>query len=156
MDIYKKLNNIRSYAKSGIDTAKNYQKWHNFSSSPYQSDTHGGRYVNNFVNNIGKDAYEKFENIGKAPAGTIIAKDSFMIKANGKSDIGPLFIMEKLASGKNPETGDWKYSMILSNGSVTGTTGGKNSSEMQFCHDCHETVSEDQDYLFFLPEKFRK
>ncbi len=53
------------------------------------------------------------------------------------------------------EFDDWKYTLIMPDGSTWGVTKGKNSSGMQFCIDCH-VAAEDYDYLWFLPDEFRK
>ncbi len=89
------------------------------------------------------------------PLGTVLAKDSFSVKPNGKAAIGPLFIMEKMAAGFSPETGDWRYVTIKPNGKIMGVTNGQNSKAMEFCSDCH-SGAEDQDYLMFLPEEYRR
>ena len=144
------------YAKSGSKIASWYQDWKNFATSPYISDTHGGRFVNNYANAIGEGRYGKYEDAGRMPVGSVLAKDSFSVKANGKAAPGPLFLMEKMPKGFNAGTGNWKYTMILPNGRVLGTTNGKGSANVAFCADCHNGMAEDQDYLFFLPEEYRR
>ena len=146
---------MAGYSRSGLAVASDYPGWVNVATAPYPSDTHGGRYVNNYVNSTGAAAYQKYEDIGTAPVGTVVAKDSMAVKPNGKVSVGPLFVMEKMAAGFNGDTGDWKYSMIMPNGAVIGVTNGKGSGKVAFCADCHN-AAEDQDRLFFLPEEFRK
>ena len=53
--------------------------------------------------------------------------------------------MEKMAAGFNADSNDWRYTMIMPNGSIFGTTNGNNSSKVQFCIDCHQAVQPDQD-----------
>ncbi len=132
---------------------KAYQSWPNFATQPYVSETHGGRFVNNYVNARGSN-YSLYENAGPAPEGTVIAKDSFSVKPNGTVSPGPLFLMEKMASGFNGASQDWRYTLILPNGKVLGTTGGKNSGKIGFCAECH-MVAEDQDSRFYLDEEYR-
>jgi len=145
------------YAKSGFKTASHYTGWTNVATRPYVSDTHGGRFVNNYVNGVGEGVYAQYEaGGGKVPVGTILAKDSFAVNAAGHASAGPLFLMEKMHTGFNKATGDWKYSMIMGDGSVMGVTGGKGGKNLQFCADCHNAVAEDQNHLFFLPEDLRK
>ncbi len=129
--------------------------WPHVSTGPYQSITHGGRYVSNTANDVAVVAYMKYEEIGKAPVGSILAKNSFAILEDGKAAIGPLFTMTKMEEGWNPETGDWRYSMVMPGGSTVGVTKGPNAANMDFCHECH-IAGEESDYLFFLPEDFRK
>jgi hypothetical protein len=116
------------------------------------SGTHGGRYVNNYVNARGSN-YGLFENAGPSPEGTVLAKDSFAVK-RGKVVAGPLFLMEKMAANFNAGTQDWRYTLMLPNGKVIGTTNGSGSGKVQFCADCHLAM-EDQDSRFFLDEEYR-
>lgn len=85
----------------------------------------------------------------------MLAKDSFSVKPYGKAGAGPLFLMEKMASGFNAESKDWRYTLVLPNGKVLSTTGGKNSGKVGFCIECHAVV-EDQDSRFFLDEDYRR
>jgi hypothetical protein len=143
-----------AYGKSGDATAAGYTGWRRYSKVAYQSSTHGERYVQNYANATAQ-AYGAYENAGVMPAGSVLAKDSFSVNAGGNVAVGPLFLMEKMAAGFNAESGDWKYTMILPNGSVFGETNGRNSSGMQFCIECHAAVAEDQDHMMFLPEEYR-
>ncbi len=88
------------------------------------------------------------------PAGASIPKDSLAVASNGIVSVGPLFIMEKMIAGFNPGSDDWRYTMIMPNGSVFGSTGGKGSAKMQFCADCHMSVSE-ADSMLFMPDEYR-
>jgi len=143
------------YAKAGIPAAVGYKKWaKRFSRVSYQSDTHGGRMVNSYSNSVGKKAYAKFENLKKAPVGSVYIKDSFSVGKNGSLSAGPVFLMEKKKAGFDKENGDWRYYLILPNGNLMGTTKGKNSAGVKFCADCHNAAAE-TDFLYFLPEEFR-
>ena len=146
---------LAAYAPSGVAGADNYTNWPRFSQRAYVSDTHGGRFVQNYANAAAAEAYGWFEDIGTMPVGGVLAKDSFVAMGNGGLAVGPLFMMEKMAAGFSADTGDWRYTMIMPDGSVAGQTGGAGSEVMQFCADCHGAVAEDQDHLWFLPEEFR-
>jgi len=89
------------------------------------------------------------------PKGSVLAKDSFGIKHNGAVEPGPLFVMEKMNKGYNKSSGDWKFTIIMPDGNVAGTTKG-NGLNMQFCVECHVSVTPELDYIMFLPEEFRK
>ncbi len=89
------------------------------------------------------------------PVGAVVAKDSFYVGKDGSATMGPLFLMEKMAAGFNPDNGNWKYTIVTPNGSTMGVTNGKNSKGVVFCAECHAAVP-DQDYLFYLPEEYRK
>jgi hypothetical protein len=143
-----------AYAKSGNDIAVSYADWPRYSKQAYQSGTHGGRYVQNYANAVAR-AYGAFENAGSMPAGAVLAKDSFAVKPNGRISAGPLFLMEKMNAGFNADTGNWRYTMIMPNGSVFGTTGGAGGAKMQFCADCHLSVAPDVDSMMFMPEEYR-
>ena len=144
-----------AYAKAGVTAVAGYTGWTNVASAPYQSSTHGNRYVNNYVNKNGAHRYVKFEKAGLMPAGSIIAKDSFIVNTDGSVAVGPLFVMEKMGGGFNKASGNWRYTMIMPNGTVVGTTNGAGSAAVKTCNECHLSVAEDQDFLFFLPEEFR-
>ena len=120
---------------------------------PYLSATHGRRFVNNYANAAAGD-YGKFEDAGAMPQGAVIAKDSLMVTDDGTMAAGPMFIMEKMASGFNYVSGDWRYTMIMPDGSVFGVTKGENAERVAFCIGCH-LARERFDHLYFLPKAFR-
>lgn len=143
-----------AYAKSGLAVATDYAGWKNYSRVAYSSATHGSRFVSNYANAAGQD-YGKYEQSGPMPEGTYLVKDSFLVSPDGKVGVGPLFIMRKMSSGWHADSGDWKYAMVMPNGSYFGETKGRNAANMTFCHECHMTVAEEQDSMFYLPEEFR-
>ena len=61
--------------------------------------------------------------------------------------------MEKMASGFNEASGDWRYSMVSPGGKIIGETNGAGSGKVAFCIDCH--LAAERDSMFFLPEAFR-
>jgi hypothetical protein len=135
--------------------AQEYQGWERLNTMPYVSVTHGSRYVNNYPGPEAAAAYGKFEDIGTMPEGGRIAKDSFTVTPDGQIGVGPLFLMEKMAAGFNAASDDWRYTMIMPDGSLFGMTNGQSSQKVQFCAECHAIVAEDQDSLYFMPEEFR-
>ncbi len=145
---------VGGYTKSGLKVATFYKDWDSYNTQPYVSDTHGGRFVNNFANATGRK-YGKFEESGPLPVGSILAKDSFVVHGNGKMAAGPLFMMEKMPAGFNKASGNWRYSMVMPDGAVFGTTKGKGSAKVQFCIECHAAVAESQDSLMLLPDEYR-
>ncbi len=145
---------MAGYSKSGLKVAAGYKNWKNYSSQPYVSDTHGGRLVNNYANPLAS-RYGKYEKAGRMPVGSLLAKDSFSVSANGKTGAGPLFLMEKMSMGFKKASGNWRYTMVMPNGQIFGTTNGKNSGKMTFCYECHMAVAEEQDSLMFLPDEYR-
>ncbi len=141
------------YRLSGVTAAAGYQKWWRYNSSPYLSVTHGQRYVNNYANQLARD-YGRFEQLDPLPVGAIIAKDSVAVTRDGKIYAGPLFLMEKMAPGFNNMTGDWRYTMIMPDGSLFGVTNGMGSERVEYCIGCH-MARERFDHLYFPPEKLR-
>lgn len=143
-----------AYGAADDPAAGSFLSWPHYSLVPYVSGTHGGRYVMNYANPAGA-AYGKYESAGTLPAGTKLAKNSFVVGAGGKVSLGPLFLMEKMAAGFNDASGDWRYTMIMPDGSTFGSTKGTNAAGVAFCSECHAIVAEEQDYLYFLPEEYR-
>ena len=143
-----------AYAKSDNKIALSYMSWPRYSKQAYLSGTHGNRYVQNYANAKAR-AYGAYEKAGTMPVGSAIAKDSFAVTVNGKVTIGPLFLMEKMNAGFSPSSGDWRYTMIMPNGSVFGTTWGAGSAKVQFCADCHMSVTPDVDSMMFMPDEYR-
>lgn len=144
----------RGYALSKEPAAIHYRGWHLYNDSPYRSDTHGNRYVNNYANTIARrGGYGRLQEGDKMPAGSIIAKDSLTITRLGQRRPGALFIMEKLHPGESPSTGDWRYVMIMPDGSYFGDTLGPTAANIGFCFNCHKKRA-DTDYLFFIPRSF--
>jgi hypothetical protein len=137
---------IPSICPIGADVRQN-------NTSPYSSATHGQRFVNNYANGIAS-SYGKHEEGGILPAGSIVAKDSFLVSTNGDITVGPLFLMEKMEKGFNYVSGDWRYTMIMPDGSIFGVTKGTNAGRVQFCIGCH-LAREATDHLFYAPKAYR-
>ena len=144
----------KGYLLSNHPVARAYQSWSRFNTAPYRSETHGERFVNNYANGIGR-AYGLFEEAGDLPVGSVVAKDSFAVTAAGDVTGGPLFIMEKMPQGFNEKSRDWRYTMIMPDGSVFGVTNGADSRKVQFCITCHQRAGAENDHLYFLPDAYR-
>ncbi len=142
------------YAVSQDPIAAGFRKWRRLNASPYKSATHGNRYVNNFANGLAAQSYAALAAGSRLPAGAVLAKDSFTVTADGAVYAGALFVMEKRAAGASPATGDWRYAMIMPDGSYLGDSTGDNAEGVAFCHDCHRMEPE-TDFLFGIPEKYR-
>ena len=144
----------KGYRLSSHPVARAYQSWSRFNTAPYRSETHGKRFVNNYANGMGR-AYGSFEEAGDLPVGSVVAKDSFAVTAAGDVTAGPLFIMEKMPQGFNEKSRDWRYTMIMPDGSVFGVTNGADSQKVQFCITCHQRAGAENDHLYFLPDAYR-
>lgn len=143
-----------AYGKSGVAATMAYLNWTNYSNSPYISAAHGNRLVNNYANVTAK-GYGQYEEGGTMPEGSVIIKDSFAVNANGEVVFGTLSLMEKVPSGSMPDTGDWRFTMVMPDGKVFGTSGGEGSERVAFCAACHVAAGAVQDSLFYLPKKYR-
>jgi len=143
----------KGYGHADIDAARDYQRWALYNTAPYRSATHGNHYVNNYANETGA-AYARYEEAGRMPVGTIIAKDSFAVAETGGILLGPLFLMEKMPEGFNYLTGDWKYTLVGPDGTFFGETNGPGAERVEYCVSCHIAV-EHHDHLYFVPKAYR-
>ncbi len=143
----------RAYAAAREPAIGNYQRWRRYNGTPYRSRAHGNRYVNNYAN-AQAARYARMEAAGAMPPGAVLAKDSFTVTEAGEVFGAPIFVMQKLAPGNSPATADWRYLMILPDGSLFGDSRGENAEQIDFCHGCHEQQAA-QDYLFLVPAEYR-
>ncbi len=148
---------IENYSRaSGVPGVPEFRGWPLVSTSPFVSATHGSMMINHFVNPVAAEIYTKWEGMAgqRFPEGSILAKESYRITSSGEIRPGPLFMMEKSAPGASPETDDWIYSRVFTDGRVQRTLGPE-SARMMFCHDCHAATIDTYDAMFFPPEEFR-
>ncbi|WP_417766784.1 cytochrome P460 family protein [Stappia sp.] len=110
-----------------------YRSWTPASAFPAAPGFHGARFLMTYVNEIGANTYLEYkeENV-VVPAGTVIAKESFAVDDQGKVQPGPLFIMEKVAAGRSPQTDDWFYMAVAPNGSPMAM------DVISACSECHQ------------------
>jgi hypothetical protein len=155
MSIYDRIRNdmVAAYRLSQAPVAARYDAWRRYNRAPYLSATHGDRYINNYANAEAESYGQK--GAAPMPAGAVLAKDSFTVTAQGNVFTGPLFLMEKMAPGFAPEARNWRYRMIMPDGSLFGTTHGEGSERVAFCARCHRTAGDAADHLFFVPEAYR-
>ena len=146
---------IEGYSKAEGVPGLDFRGYKLVTTAPLVSSTHGGMFVNHWVNDKGADLYTKWEDMdgAKFEVGTIFAKESFRIsKKDGSIKRGPLFLMEKVADSEAPD--GWIYTRLFPNGKFQRTNGNK-SEKMVFCHECHAATLEAQDAAFFPPEEYR-
>ena len=139
-----------AYAEAGVTATAGYQEWARFSTRPYLSATHARRQVNNYANALAAPAYGAYGEGGPLPVGAVVAKDSFSVAADGRVAFGPLFVMEKVAAES------WRYTMVMPEGWVLGTTAGPGTDTVAFCAECHAAAPRGHDQLFFLPPQYRR
>ncbi len=141
---------------TNIPGVPDYRDWEVVSTAPLPSATHGSMLVNHIVSPEAAALYKQWEKMSgkKFPPGTILAKESLMIDAEGNTTPGPLFLMEKATAGTAPDTDDWIYTRIFADGRIQRTLG-PGSSSLEFCHDCHAATIDQFDAMFFPPERYR-
>lgn len=144
----------KRYRLSRLPGTANYQRWKRYNRVPYPSATHGHRILNNYANETAR-AYGRLEQAGSLPVGSIIAKDSITVTNDGLATPGALYLMEKMPEGFNYVSGNWRYTMIMPDGSIFGTTKGEGAERVKFCISCHLAAAR-QDHLFFVPKKYRR
>jgi hypothetical protein len=140
------------YALSDLPAARDYQAWPRYNRVPYRSATHGERFVNNYANRLAA-AYGTGRPM---PVGAILAKDAVTVTRDGHIYPGPLALMEKMPAGFDPDGHDWRYTLVMPDGSLLGMTREDGDEQVAFCRDCHAAAGADADFLFFVPEAFRR
>ncbi len=138
------------FATSGDPAAMYYRRWFRANRSPYLSATHGNRYVNNYVN-VTARVYGTLPPGQPMPIGSVIAKDAVSVDSSGEVLPGALALMEKKFEGYDPAARDWRYVLILPDGSIFADSDGPNSAGTEFCVACHAAAGDDADHLFFMP-----
>ncbi len=138
------------FATSGEPAAKVYRRWLRTNRRPYLSATHGSRYVNNYVNRPAR-VYGTLEPGEAMPVGSIIAKDAVSVDSSGAVLPGALALMEKMEAGYDSVARDWRYVLILPDGSIFADSSGANPAGTGYCVDCHATAGDDADHLFLMP-----
>ena len=156
LTIYNRILNdmVAGYRLSSLPDVDEYRNWRRFNTVPYRSAQHGERFVNNYGNDAAQD-YRYFEAAGEMPAGAVLFKDSFAVTKRGDVFSGPLFVMEKMQPGFHLSSRDWRYTMIMPDGSLFGITNGEGSYRVEFCVTCHKLASDQNDHLFYIPERYR-
>ncbi len=131
-----------------------YTRWPRYVTAPYLTAAHGNRYHTIYARSAER-RYGRYEQAGGMPAGTVVAKDSFSVSSDGRVHPGPLSMMEKLTPGSSPETGDWRFTEIMPDGSVYGSSTGPLKENVAHCVACHRSVATTQDWLYFPPPAYR-
>lgn len=145
---------VAGYRLSNLPFVDRYRTWRRYNTVPYRSAQHGERFVNNYANDAAKD-YQYFEAAGEMPVGSILIKDSFAVTKRGDVFSGPLFVMEKMQPGFSLTSRNWRYIMIMPDGSLFGSTNGEGSERVEFCVTCHKLAGDRNDHLFYIPERYR-
>lgn len=129
--------------KTGPDSWADWQSWQKVSTEKWPSKTHGGRFVEVYVNDVGLEAYMSED--AELPVGSVLVKPSWENENGAAGAEGPLFVMEKKAAGFAPEGGDWFYAFVWDDptGQWKEKLGGpvkweSPSAKVTYCVDCHD------------------
>jgi hypothetical protein len=131
--------------QTGPDSWAGWQSWQKVSTEKWPSKTHGGRFVEVYVNDVGLEAYMAGEET-EMPVGSIVIKPSWEDEGGQAGAEGPVFIMEKKAAGFAPDSGDWFYAFQWDDptGEWKQKLGGpvkwqSPSDKVTYCVDCHDS-----------------
>lgn len=77
--------------------------------TPWNSRTHGHRWVNTYVS---KEAVKAYQASDPLPEGALVVKESFEDEDNKPSSVpGPLYVMEKGKVAGSSRSGGWRYAL---------------------------------------------
>jgi hypothetical protein len=135
---------------SDISGVEGLLQWPSPAARPYRSADHGDRYVMPYANQAA-GAFARLQSVARMPPGAILALPSFTVAGDGEPLPGPLYLMEKQAPGFAPSIGDWRYVMVLPDGTRYETTSTPQRDALAFCADCHLRKGRSSDSLIFPP-----
>ncbi len=115
--------------------AASYGSWKKINSKLLLSQPHGNMLETTFANRIAEAALES--KATEFPVGAIFVKETHQNRGGKRGAKGPLFIMEKTASG-------WLWMTTNETGHITGKG---DSQQMQMCAQCHAGASTDAAFL---------
>lgn len=138
---------LKVYQNGKLDVPQKYRNWKRVNDVSFYAPANDFGWVNVFVNRTA-DKYSLNRYISEFKEGSIIVKEGYTFDISGRSDIGPLFYMEKMKQGYNEESRDWKFTEVDVDGTYA-EMGGHNSELTKRCVKCH-TRRQDSDFLFFL------
>lgn len=93
-----------------LEVGADWQKYKKMNKAPVPSKTHGGRFVDTYVNDVGAGVYASDD--AEVPVGTVIVKTSVESKDGKPTDVpGPVFVMKKMEKGYAPDHDDWYFAI---------------------------------------------
>jgi hypothetical protein len=138
---------LKIYQKEQLEVPQKYRTWKRVNDVSFYAPANDFGWVNVFVNREA-DKYSLNKYTSEFKEGSIIVKEGYTFDISGRSDIGPLFYMEKMKQGYNEESNDWKFTEVNVDGTYA-EMGGHDSELTKRCVKCH-TRRKDSDFLFFL------
>jgi hypothetical protein len=129
-----------------LDVGADYRSFARVNKSSFVSPTHGGRFVDIYVNPVGLAAYQ---GEGELPVGSIVVKTSWETRDGKATEVaGPIFVMQKREKGFAPEHDDWWYGLhwesvpeewVARMGGATQVYWRSPSKKADYCWSCHES-----------------
>lgn len=143
-----------------LDYGADYASYTKVNTEPVKSRTHGGRFVDTYVNDLGLAAYQDPAEEAALPEGTVIVKTSWETADGAPTDVaGPIFVMVKREAGFAPDHDDWWYAIQWASppekweqklgGPIYWRTPSKKAD---YCWECHENYDRG---LGMVPEGMR-
>jgi hypothetical protein len=122
-------------------------------SASFRGSEHG-MFLQVYANAEAASSYRLYEKGPRIPVGGTILKRSFRVTADGVATPFVVFVMERRAPGFSPDTNDWRFALIGTDGVLIGDTKGPDDAKVKYCATCHQSAR-DQDLLLFVPPRFR-
>jgi hypothetical protein len=117
---------------------------------PADNSPHRDKYINVFVNDIGREAM-LFSKSPKFSRGTVIVKEKLTTPDSEKPEL--LTVMIKRDKGFDAKYGDWEYLVISGTGTAIEAKG-----KLENCQSCH-IAKRDTDYIFrnnYISDEFAR
>lgn len=138
-----------------LEEGKDYKTYAKMNTEAWQSESHGDRWVNTYVNAVGASAYQTAKPL---PVGSVVVKESFADSSGKAGQPELLYVMVKREPEYAPERGNWFYAVYWNNvpaafekqyGKQTYWRG--KSKKVNFCNSCHADYDR-TDYLGGIPK----
>lgn len=126
-----------AYGASGHVLVRDFAGWTRVTSTPFASAALDGRYGVVFANARALGAESSDEHFDRGfPVGATLAVSTFSVSEAGAVEGGPLILVEKMEPGFFALQGNWRYTIVGSDGQVAAVTRGVNGADVPVCADC--------------------
>ena len=129
---------------ASLDVGADWASYKKMNKALVPSKTHGGRFVDTYVNDVGLAAYTNDD--AEVPVGTVIVKTSFEGKDGQPTEVaGPTFVMKKMEKGYAPDHEDWYFAIHWEKPTAAQLELLKgpiywrgHSPKVAYCYKCHD------------------
>jgi hypothetical protein len=126
-----------------LEVGAGFEGWNKVTKFPHPSPTHGKRFAEIYVNDVGFAAYTSEADF---PVGTVIVKQTWENDGGKPSTVkGPVFVMEKKPAGYDADREDWYFAIHWAEPTekFAKQLGGpfywrSPSKKVDYCWNCHE------------------